>query len=165
MVALGAVFKFLFQTDGPINGIFTGVFHMSTGPNWLSSTALCRIPVICIMIYSGIGFCLIIYIAALRNVPTELYEASAIDGASPVRQFFAITIPLISPTTFYLIIVRLINVFQIFAAINIITSGGKSGGNVSIVVLIYEEAFKNYNFGYASAEAWKENRLAWQRHW
>ena len=84
----------------------------------------------------------------------DRYEASAIDGASPIRQFFSITVPLISPTTFYLLIVRCINAFQVFAPINVITGGGKSGGNVSIVVLIYEEAFKNYKFGYASAEAW-----------
>ena len=138
-----------------INGIFTECFiFQSTGPIGFLQTALWSNPVSVYDIFRYLGFCLVYIYAALRNVPTELYEASAIDGASPVRQFFAITIPLISPTTFYLIIVRLINVFQIFAAINIITSGGKSGGNVSIVVLIYEEAFKNYNFGYASAEAW-----------
>ena len=154
LVALGAVFKFLFRTDGPVNNILRSVFHIDEMPNWLSSSGLCRIPVICIMIYSGIGFCLIIYIAALRGVPKDLYEASAIDGASPIRQFFSITVPLISPTTFYLLIVRCINAFQVFAPINVITGGGKSGGNVSIVVLIYEEAFKNYKFGYASAEAW-----------
>ena len=106
------------------------------------------------MVYSGIGFCLIVYIAALKNVSAELYEAARVDGASPWKQFFAITVPLISPTTFYLLIVRLINAFQVFAAINIISDGGKSSGSVSLVVLVYEEAFKNYNFGYASAEAW-----------
>lgn len=84
----------------------------------------------------------------------ELYEAARVDGASAWKQFSAITVPMISPTTFYLIIVRLINAFQVFAAINIISDGGKSSGSVSLVVLVYEEAFKNYNFGYASAEAW-----------
>lgn len=106
------------------------------------------------MVYSGIGFCLIVYIAALKGVSQDLYEAASIDGASPIRQFFSVTLPVISPTTFYLVIVRLINAFQVFAAINIIADGGKSAGNVSLVVLIYEEAFKKYNFGYASAASW-----------
>lgn len=154
IVALGAVFKFLFAVDGPINMILVHIFHLQEGPSWLSSSTLSRFPIICIMIYTGIGFCLIIYMAALRGVPKELYDASAIDGASPVKQFFSITIPYISPSTFYLIVVRMIVAFQVFAAINIITSGGKAAGNVSLVVLIFEEAFKNYSFGYASAIAW-----------
>lgn len=154
LVALGAVFKFLFRTDGPVNQILGHVFHIKNLPDWLVSSSLCRIPIICVMVYSGIGFCLIVYIAALKNVSAELYEAARVDGASPWKQFFAITVPLISPTTFYLLIVRLINAFQVFAAINIISDGGKSSGSVSLVVLVYEEAFKNYNFGYASAEAW-----------
>ena len=153
MVALGAIFKFLFRTDGPINQVLSNFFGVQTVPDWLVSSDLCRIPIICVMIYSGIGFCLIVYIAALKNVPTELYEAARVDGASTFRQFFAITVPMISPTTFYLLVVRMISAFQIFAAINIISDGGKSSGSVSLVSLIYEEAFKIYNFGYASAQA------------
>lgn len=154
MVALGAIFKFLFRTDGPINQVLSNFFGVQTVPDWLVSSDLCRIPIICVMIYSGIGFCLIVYIAALKNVPTELYEAARVDGASTFRQFFAITVPMISPTTFYLLVVRMISAFQIFAAISIISDGGKSSGSVSLVSLIYEEAFKSYNFGYASAQAW-----------
>lgn len=154
MVALGAIFKFLFRTDGPINQVLSNFFGVQAVPDWLVSSDLCRIPIICVMVYSGIGFCLIVYIAALKNVPLELYEASRVDGASTFRQFFSITMPMISPTTFYLLVVRMISAFQIFAAINIISDGGKSSGSVSLVSLIYEEAFKNYNFGYASAQAW-----------
>lgn len=154
MVALGAIFKFLFRTDGPVNQVLSNFFGVQAVPDWLVSSDLCRIPIICVMVYSGIGFCLIVYIAALKNVPLELYEASRVDGASTFRQFFSITMPMISPTTFYLLVVRMISAFQIFAAINIISDGGKSSGSVSLVSLIYEEAFKNYNFGYASAQAW-----------
>lgn len=154
MVALGAIFKFLFRSDGPVNAILSGVFHMDPLPNWLVSPSLSRIPVICVMIYSGIGFCLIVYIAAIKNVPRHLYEAAQIDGASPVRRFFSITVPMVSPTTFYLIVVRMISAFQVFAAINIISDGGKNAGSTSLVVLLYEEAFKSYNFGYASAVSW-----------
>lgn len=154
MVALGAIFKFLFRSDGPINQILVGLFHLEQVPEWLVSSSLCKVPIISVMIYSGIGFCLIVYIAALKNVPGELYEAARIDGASGFRQFVSITVPMISPTTFYLVIVRMITAFQVFAPINIISEGGKSSGSVSLVSLVYEEAFKNYNFGYASAQAW-----------
>jgi len=154
MVAMGAVFKFLFRSEGPVNSILSKVFGTSGNLNWLSSSTLCRVPIICIMVYTGIGFCLIVYIAALKGVPNELYEAARCDGATGIQQFFSITVPMISPTTFYLCVVRMVAAFQVFAPINIITSGGKSSGSVSLVVLIYEEAFKNYNFGYASAEAW-----------
>lgn len=153
LVALSAVFKFLFRSDGLINSVLMGFFKMEP-LDWLASSDLCRIPIICVMVYSGIGFCLIIYIAAMKNVSRDLYEAAAIDGASSVQQFFSVTMPMISPTTFYLVVVRMINAFQVFAVINIISDGGKSSGSISMVTLIYEEAFKNYNFGYASAEAW-----------
>lgn len=154
MVALGAIFKFLFRSDGPVNAILTNVFHMDSTPNWLVQSSLSRVPVICVMVYSGIGFCLIVYIAAIKNVPQHLYEAARIDGASQVRQFFSITVPMVSPTTFYLVVVRMISAFQVFAAINIISDGGKNSGSTSLVILLYEEAFKNYNFGYASAISW-----------
>lgn len=154
LVALGAVFKFLFRSDGPVNALLTSVLRLPAAPDWLVSTGLCKVPIISVMIYSGIGYCLIIYIAALKNVPRDLYEAAQIDGASPVRQFFRITVPMISPTTFYLLIVRMISAFQIFAVINIISDSGRNLGSVSLVSMIYEEAFRNYNFGYASAAAW-----------
>ena len=154
MVALGAVFKFLFRTDGPVNAILSHVFQVKDTPNWLVSTSLSRIPIIGVMIYSGIGFCLIVYIAAIKNVPQHLYEAAKIDGASSIRQFFSITIPMISPTTLYLVIVRMISAFQVFAPINVISDGGKNAGNTSLVVMLYEEAFRSYNFCYASAISW-----------
>ncbi len=153
MVALGAIFRLLFRSDGPVNSILTNIFHVEP-VDWLVSSSLSRFPIILVMIYSGIGFCLIIYIAAMKNVSRDLYEAAAIDGASPIRQFFSITVPMISPTTFYLVIVRMINALQVFAVINVIAGTGSYGGSASIVTLIYQQAFQNYKFGYASAEAW-----------
>lgn len=154
MVALGAVFKFLFRTDGPVNNILTRFFGVSQPPMWFTDMSLSRVPIICVVIYAGVGFCMIVYMAALGGISRSLYEAAEIDGATPMQRFFKITLPMISPTTFYLIIVRTISAFQIFASVNIMTGGGKSRGSVSLVVLIYEDAFKSYDFGYASAEAW-----------
>lgn len=151
MVALAAVFKFLFRSDGPINAVLTGVFHMEAVPAWLTDSSLCRVPIICVMIYAGIGFSLIVYMAALQNVPRELYEAASIDGSGELHSFFKITWPLISPTTFYLLIVRLIAAFKAFTAVNIMSVGGNAG---SLVQIVYNEAFGAYNFGYASAASW-----------
>ena len=151
MVALSAVFKFLFRSEGPINAVLKGVFGMDPAPSWITDPALCRIPVICVMIYAGIGFCLIVYMAALQAVPSELYEAARIDGANERTCFFKITVPMISATTFYLLVVRMIASFKIFTAVNIMDFGGNSA---SVVQLVYEEAFGKYNFGYASASSW-----------
>lgn len=149
MVALAAVFKYLFTTNGPVNQVINALGGESI--KFLTSSEFCRIPIIVVVVYAGIGFSLIVYMAALQNVPSELYEASKIDGAGELASFFKITLPLISPTTFYLLVVRMIAAFKIFAAPNIIGYAGNSSGLVNIV---YEEAFRHYNFGYASAAAW-----------
>lgn len=150
MVALAAVFRFLFRSDGPINLILT-TLGVQEVPKWLTNSTLCKIPIICVMVYAGIGFNMIVYMAALQNVPRELYEAAEVDGASKGKQFFKITLPMLSPTTFYLCIVRLIAAFKAFSAINIMGSGGNAP---SLVTEIYANAFTSYKFGYASAEAW-----------
>lgn len=151
MVALTAVFRFLFRSDGPINAILMQIFHITEVPNWLTSTELSKVPITCVIIYAGVGFSLIVYMAALQNVPQELYEAATIDGANGFVQFFKITFPLISPTTFYLCIVRLIAAFKIFTAINVM---GMAGTAPSLVSEVYSNAFVSYDFGYASAESW-----------
>lgn len=149
MVALAAVFKYLFSANGPVNQVLAALGGEAV--KFLTSSEYCRIPIIVVVIYAGIGFSLIVYMAALQNVPGELYEAAKIDGAGELVAFLKITLPLISPTTFYLLVVRMISAFKIFSAPNIIGYSGNSSGLVNIV---YEEGFRNYNFGYASAAAW-----------
>ncbi len=152
-VALAAVFRFLFRNDGIVNNILKNVFNMKNLPQWLVSENLNKIPIILLLFWTAIGYELIVYMAALQNVPKELYEASTLDGATGLRQFIHITFPLISPTTFYLVIVRMITAFKVFSAVNIITMGTAFNSNTSMVVEIYRQAFVKYKFGYASAEA------------
>lgn len=151
MVALAAVFRFLFRSDGPINSILMGAGLIDEPLKWLNKSELVRIPVICVMVYAGIGFNLIVYMAALQSVPRELYEAATMDGASGFIRFLKITIPLISPTTFYLLVVRLIAAFKAFSAVNVM---GADKTAPSLVTEIYSKAFSSYKFGYGSAEAW-----------
>lgn len=151
MVALAAVFRFLFREDGPINAILLNMGIIDAPMKWLNSTELNRIPVMCVMVYAAIGFNLIVYMAALQGVPGELYEAATMDGAGGFIRFVKITVPLISPTTFYLLVVRLIAAFKAFSAVNVM---GADKTAPSLVTEIYSKAFGSYDFGYASAEAW-----------
>lgn len=151
MVALAAVFRFLFRSDGPINAILMNLGIIDEPLKWLNSSQLNRIPVICVMVYAGIGFNLIVYMAALQSVPRELYEAATMDGASGFIRFMKITVPLISPTTFYLLVVRLIAAFKAFSAVSVM---GADKTAPSLVTEIYSNAFGSYKFGYGSAEAW-----------
>jgi len=153
-VALAAVFKFLFRDDGILNEILVKGLHlMSSGPSWLSNPALNKIPICLLSIWSSIGYELIIYMAALQGVSTSLYEAADMEGANGLQKFTKITFPLITPTTFYLLVVRIIAIFKIFSSINIMTLGTYFDSNTSMVNEIYTNSFVSYKFGYASAEA------------
>ncbi len=154
-VALAAVFKFIFRDDGMLNDFLVNTLQIlhTGGPDWLNSDALNKIPIILLAIWTGIGYELIIYLAALQAVPSDLYEAANIEGASTIQKFTRITFPLITPTTFYLVVVRFIAVFKIFASINIMTLGTSYESNTSMVMEVYRNSFVHYSFGYASAES------------
>ena len=153
IVALGAVFKFLFREDGLVNNFLMALNLASEPIQWSVDPAVSKIPIILLVIWSSLGYVLIIYMAAIENVPKTLYEAATIDGASSFTQFVKITVPLISPTTFYLIIVRMIAVFKIFSSVNVFTMGSSITSNTSIVQEIYSSAFTSYEHGYASAQS------------
>ena len=153
VVALGAVFKFLFREDGIINNVLIALNFASEPIKWTVDPAVSKIPIILLVTWSSLGYVLIIYMAAIENVPRSLYEAATIDGASTFTQFMKITVPLISPTTFYLIIVRMISVFKIFSSVNVFTMGSSIASNTSIVQEIYSSAFSQYEHGYASAQS------------
>lgn len=151
-VALATVFKFMFREDGVVNILLQSI-GFSNLPNWMADTQFNKIPIILLLIWTAIGYELIIYMAALQNIPRDLYEAADLDGATAIQQFTKITFPMISPTTFYLVVVRLISAFKVFSSINIMTLGTAARGNASMVTEIYSNAFSGYKFGFASAEA------------
>lgn len=151
IVATSIIWKCLFRTDGPINSILYGL-GVSEVPRWLASTQFALYPILALSIWMGIGYDMVIYMAALQNIPTELYEAGELDGAVGVKRFIHITIPMLSPTTYFLVVTRMIMAFQIFSSINIITQGALK--TTVLVYEIYKEAFISYKFGYGSAIAW-----------
>ena len=151
-VALSAVFKFMFRDDGVINSVLMSL-GVTNPPDWFVNLDLNKIPIIIMVIWTAIGYELVIYMSALQNVPTSLYEAADIDGANNVQKFWSVTMPMVSPTTFYLLIVRMIAVFKIFSSVNIMTLGSAAYTNTALVVEIYSEGFGSYNFGMAATES------------
>jgi multiple sugar transport system permease protein len=104
-------------------------------------------------IWRTVGYYMVLYIAGIVSIPTVFYEAAAVDGASVWQKFWRITLPMLSPTTFFIVIISIINSFQSFTPIYVMTGGGPGTATQVLVFRIYEEAFVLSNFGYASAMA------------
>lgn len=151
-VAIALVWLWIYN---PRNGLFNtllGLFGIE-GPAWLASTSWAMPSVILVGIWQGIGMKMLIYLAALQNLPKDLYEAASVDGASPVRQFFSITLPLLKPATFFVLITSLISAFQSFDQIYILTDGGPAGSTTMMTYEIYKSAFREFRVGYACAQS------------
>jgi multiple sugar transport system permease protein len=123
------------------------------GPQWLLDENSV-IPALIIMSLWGIGGGIVIYLAGLQGIPTELYEAAAIDGANGWRKFRNITLPMMSGVIFFNLIIGIINSFQIFTQAYIMTGGGPHYASLFYVLYLYQNAFQYFNMGYASALAW-----------
>ena len=93
-------------------------------------------------------------LAGLQGIPTALYEAAKIDGANTLRQFLHVTIPMLTPTIFFSVIMRIINSWQVFTQVYIMTNGGPNNATLTMVLLLYRKAFMLFRFGYGSAIAW-----------
>lgn len=153
IVAVSVVWMALYHpTQGPINQFLMSV-GVKNPPMWLASTKWALPAIIIMSIWISIGYCVIIYMAALQGIPEEIYNAADIDGANGFQKFRYITLPYLSPTTFFLFIVRMIATFQVFGPINIMTEGGPGSATTVLVYHIYRTAFRFYNVGYASSVA------------
>ncbi|MCK0473208.1 carbohydrate ABC transporter permease [Halalkalibacter sp. APA_J-10(15)] len=153
IVAVAVVFRVLFHpTNGPINQFLMAI-GVNNPPGWIADISFALPSVMIIMIWTGIGFNLIIYLAGLQNIPKQLYEAAQIDGASAWYQFTKITIPLVSPTTFLLFVTGIISSFKIFDLIIVLTNGGPANSTNVPVVYLYQKAFLELKAGYASSVA------------
>jgi multiple sugar transport system permease protein len=124
-----------------------------TGPDWLREEAWV-IPALILMALWGTGTGVVLLLAGLQGVPKELLEASVIDGASPRRQFFQVVLPMLSPVILFNVVMGLIGSFQVFGQVYILTNGGPNNASMMLVPYLFEEGFKNYRMGYASALSW-----------
>jgi multiple sugar transport system permease protein len=141
----------------PNGGIINNIL-MSLGianpPGWLASTFWVKPALVVMLGWMGIGYYAVIYLSGLQAIPKQLYEAASIDGAGKVKQFFRITIPMISPTTFLQMITGIIGSFGIWSIIQVLTGGGPRTSSSVIGFYIYKSAFEFGEMGYASAMAW-----------
>lgn len=122
--------------------------------NWLGEPSSAMPTVVLISVWKNMGFIMVIWLAGLQGIPQELYEAAAIDGATRLQRFRFVTLPLLTPTTFFLTVTGVIGSFQVFSPVYVITGGGPRGATDVVVHRIYLRAFEGLDFGYASAQSW-----------
>lgn len=153
VVAVAIVFQVLFHpTYGPINQTLID-WGIANPPKWLADPDYALYCVMGLMVWISIGYNMIIFMAGLQSIPKDLYEAADIDGASKWKQFYGITVPLLSPTTFFLLVSGIIGTFKVFDVISVLTNGGPANSTSVVVFRLYETAFVNLQSGYASAMA------------
>ncbi len=153
IVAVTVVWQFLYNAkSGPINQILRSI-GIANPPSWLSDQKTALLAVMIMIIWKGIGYYMITYLAGLRGIPKDQYEAATVDGANAWEKLIYVTVPNLRPVTFYATIMCIINSFQVFTPIYVMTKGGPGRATSVLVLKIYEDAFVNYKFGYASAEA------------
>jgi multiple sugar transport system permease protein len=151
-VAISLLWKWLYN---PEIGLFNALLARIgiEGPAWLSSEEW-ALPALVIMAGWSAGSAMLIFLAGLRGIPTALYEAASIDGAGTFRQFFAITIPMLTPTIFFNVVMNIIGSWQVFTQSFTMTDGGPNNATLTLVLYIYKKGFQQFFFGYAAAIAW-----------
>ncbi|MFD2614360.1 carbohydrate ABC transporter permease [Paenibacillus gansuensis] len=153
-VAVAFVWMLLFQpTNGPVNGILRWV-GIASPPGWFADPDTAMYAIDIIQVWLMLGYNMIIYLAALQEISTEQLEAARIDGANTRKITWSIVWPLVSPTTFLLLITGLIMTMKSFSLIQAITQGGPSGSTTILSLFVYKTAFGYYEMGYASAISW-----------
>ena len=148
--SLAVVWRFLLTQDRGVVNYLLGQLGLDPIP-WLSSSAWALASAMIYDVWKSCGFLMVIYLAGLQAIPQTYYEAAKIDGAGSRQQFFHITLPLISPTAFFAIVISLIGAFQIFDNVWVLTEGGPGDASRVIALYIYEKAFRGFEMGYASA--------------
>lgn len=152
-VAVSLIWKWLLNPQYGLVNFALGAIGIK-GPGWLFDPAWAMTGVILTSVWKDIGFVTVIYLAGLQDIPEPLYEAAALDGATPWQRFWTITFPMLAPTTFFVTTISLISSFQVFDQVWIMTQGGPAGATSVMVELIYKNAFSYYKMGYASAISW-----------
>ena len=153
-VAIAMVWMFIYQADGGILNSVLAVFGVKNLPNWLQDTVLARFAVSVVSIWLKVGYYYIIFDAGLKNIPTELYEAADIDGASPWRKVRRITVPMLSSVTFFVTVMLFIDIFNMFNEVFIMTAGGPDYSTYTLSMYIYFYAFKEFDMGRAAVASW-----------
>ncbi len=150
--AAAMVWWWLYNPQFGLFNVLLRLAHLPDQP-WLMSSRTALTAIIIFSVWKSLGYNMIIYLAGLQSIPEVFYEAATIDGAGPAVRFWRISVPLLAPTTTFLLIYNGILAFQVFDQVFVLTSGGPANATNVVVLELYRQAFERYNFGYAGAEA------------
>lgn len=150
-VAVSVLWRVMFMRNGMVNN-FLGLLGIS-GPDWLTDPAIALLTISMLQIWQ-FGSAMVIFLAALKQIPHELYEAADVDGAGKIQKFFSITLPQVSSVLFFNLIMQSIQALQNFTSAFVVTNGGPMKSTYIIGMKLYDDAFVNSRIGYASAESW-----------
>lgn len=153
LAAISILWNWAYNGDYGLVNQFLALFGID-GPNWLMNKYSIKPAIILMTVWKGLGYTMLLYLAALQSVPKTYYEAAELDGASGFKAFRHITWPMVKPVTFFIVVTNIIGGSQIFTEINIMTpKGGTEFSSASVVFYIWDKAFGNLQMGYASAMA------------
>lgn len=154
MVVVAMIWRFMYSANIGLFNVFINLFGLPRNIGWLTDPRYAMTAIIILSVWKYVGYHTVIYLAALQDIPSSLYESAEIDGANAWQRFTRITVPLLSNTTWFLIIISIINTFQAFDQIYLMTQGGPLKTTDVIVYYIYRQAFINFDMSYASAASW-----------
>jgi multiple sugar transport system permease protein len=150
LVISSVIWSFMLQDPAGVVNVIIGWFGFAP-QSWLGSTDTALISVMLVTLWQSVGYSMIIFLAGLQDIPTSLYEAARVDGAGPWRRFVSITLPLLKPTSVFVLLISFIGAFQLFDPIFVMTQGGPANATTTAVYYIYQQAFQYLQLGYASA--------------
>jgi multiple sugar transport system permease protein len=152
-VAVAIMWRQIFSLDGVVNQVlaFAGI----SGPSWISNPDYALFTLVALAVWQ-FGAPMVIFLAGLKQIPQDLYDAASVDGAGPVSRFFRITIPLLTPIIFFNFVMQIIGSFQAFTSAFVVSGGegGPADSTLFYTLYLYQEGFTNFQMGYASAMAW-----------
>jgi multiple sugar transport system permease protein len=151
-VAVALVWRWIYRPEVGLMNTALGWFGIH-GPNWLTSRTWAMPGLILMSVWKHFGYNMVIFLAGLTAIPQHLYDAAKVDGANARARFIHITLPLLSPTTLFVLVISIISSFQVFDQALVMTNGGPGTSTTTLVLDIYKEGFQSYKMGYASAIA------------
>lgn len=149
MLSVAMIFQWLMDTEGLFNAVLN--FFNLPGLRWLNSSSTAMMSIVIVSIWKNSGYYALILLSSLKAIPSEINEAAALDDAGPVSKFFKITLPMLSPQIFFLLVTITIGSFKVFDTVRIMTGGGPGNATDTVVYYIYRYGMTNLKFGYASA--------------
>jgi multiple sugar transport system permease protein len=153
-VVVALIWRWFYNPDFGILNYVLWRLGVDSPPNWLASRKWAMPAIIIMATWKQVGYSMVIFLAGLQSIPSSLYEAASIDGAGRWRRFLNITLPLLTPTTFFVLVISIIGSLQVFDAVLVLTDGGPANATRTMVYHIWQEAFVFLEMGYAAAVAW-----------